>query len=785
MKRERKETTSAIAKLSQKYGLEEVKLVETLKATVIKPKKITGRDGKPDQYIPATTEEVNAFLMVAAQYDLDPMLKQIHAFVDNRPGAGIVPIVGYDGWVRLVNREKRFAGFESIDHLDEKGNLYAITGKMRVLKDPSGAPELGSYTVEVTEYLEECRGTTTPWQKWPQRMLRNKAYSQAARMAFGLSGIYDEDEGDRIREAGEMDAIDVTPTKVPQALPGRVPDKPSPEVEKKTAQEPAGEPISHAPQGSPSPEGKGAAAPSPAAEAPKTDEDKRSYIGAVAERASKQFGIEVAQVVFDLSKFISTKAGEEGKEIGARDLSRLSGRWLNSTYGAAKKLEAELDAPFGGLGGGAQAPLHPSLQRRGPPVHHRPGVCPLDHAGHRPAPRLPGRRPRGASEGRGEGYPDPHRLRVGGPRGAGLGQHRCHDPGAGMRVQGVADAYEVPPDPRRGDRRVQALHVRRTPRPLRSDRSGELAHRHQVGAAPSGVFRPGGGAGDCPAGDDGDEVVRQDSSRLPVPSGERVVPHRSPQEPAGRERVPRGPSGQPLQEEEFVTIDRKLTVTAPQDAPLPEAAQAAEEANVMLTVAQSFAIDSSDAFLSANEELKAIKAKFKQIENKRQELKAPVLEAGKRIDDMFRPALETLKQAELACKKSMGAWQDEQDRIRRAAEAKAREEFEKAERARLKALEKGDEKALAKAEERIAEAAAAVAVVPETPVARGFYQVEVWSAEVVNFPELVAAVAKGKSIFDFLMPNQKKLDDYAKAMNGEFNVPGCRAVMTKTQGSRS
>lgn len=357
MKREQKEATSALVKLSRQYGLEETKLVDTLKSTVIKPKKIKGRDGQPDRYVEATMAEVNAFLMVAAQYDLDPLLKQIHAFVSEQ-GGGIVPIVGYDGWVKLVNREKRFAGIEFIDHLDEKNNLYAITGKMKIFNDPGGNPEHGTREVEVTEYLEECRGTTTPWTKWPRRMLRNKVYSQTARMAFGFSGIYDEDEGDRIIEAGE--AIDVTPTKIPQALPqsrttsdppkGQNPEKTG---DTKTHEDAPGSTKSAPATTSAETAGdlaRAAASPAPAtgaAETPKTDPEKKAYILAVAEKAAAQFGVSVAQVIFDLSKFKDKE--DPNKEVGAQGIDdpRLVGRWLNKTYGEAKKLEANLDqGPF-------------------------------------------------------------------------------------------------------------------------------------------------------------------------------------------------------------------------------------------------------------------------------------------------------------------------------------------------------------------------------------------------------------------------------------------------------
>lgn len=55
--------------------------------------------------------------------------------------------------------------------------------------------------MEVTEYMAECVRNTEPWAKWPARMLRHKTTIQAARYAFGFSGIVDPDEAERIASA--------------------------------------------------------------------------------------------------------------------------------------------------------------------------------------------------------------------------------------------------------------------------------------------------------------------------------------------------------------------------------------------------------------------------------------------------------------------------------------------------------------------------------------------------------------------------------------------------------
>lgn len=136
----------------------------------------------------ATAEQTTAFLMVAKEYKLNPITKEIYAFPGK--GGGIQPIVSIDGWLKIINSHPQFDGMEYVDDKDNNGNLLSVTCKI-YRKDRSRA-------VEMTEYMSECRGTTEPWKRFPARMLRHKATIQAARYAFGFSGIIDPDEAERI-----------------------------------------------------------------------------------------------------------------------------------------------------------------------------------------------------------------------------------------------------------------------------------------------------------------------------------------------------------------------------------------------------------------------------------------------------------------------------------------------------------------------------------------------------------------------------------------------------------
>lgn len=171
---------SVIADMASRFGMERAAFEATLKATVV-PANISN-------------EQFAAFLLVAKQYNLNPITKEIYAFPAK--SGGIQPIVGIDGWCNIINSRPELNGIEFEDKLHD-GKLIAIT--CRIHRKDRDKP------TETTEYMEECKRDTQTWKQWPARMLRHKALIQCARYAFSFSGIVEQDEAER------QDMIDVTP----------------------------------------------------------------------------------------------------------------------------------------------------------------------------------------------------------------------------------------------------------------------------------------------------------------------------------------------------------------------------------------------------------------------------------------------------------------------------------------------------------------------------------------------------------------------------------------------
>jgi phage recombination protein Bet len=165
---------SLTGKLAQRFDMDSSpELLDTLKATAFKGQ--------------VSDAQMTALLIVANQYGLNPWTKEIYAFPDSNNG--IVPVVGVDGWARIINEHPQFDGLE-FEQTDKECTCI-------IYRKDRAKP------TKVTEYKDECSRDTKPWRSHPKRMLRHKALIQCARLAFGYTGIYDQDEAERIVEGTE------------------------------------------------------------------------------------------------------------------------------------------------------------------------------------------------------------------------------------------------------------------------------------------------------------------------------------------------------------------------------------------------------------------------------------------------------------------------------------------------------------------------------------------------------------------------------------------------------
>jgi fused signal recognition particle receptor len=233
-----------------------------------------------------------------------------------------------------------------------------------------------------------------------------------------------------------------------------------------------------------------------------------------------------------------------------------------------------------------------------------------------------------------------------------------------------------------------------------------------------------------------------------------------------------------------------------------KATQLVKVANETKAQALALLVRSPREYEQVSEFRKNVKAKYNEIEGYRTYLKEPYLEGGRRVDEFFKPALLSLKQAEDAAKERLLKYEVEQKRIaaeeqrrleekarkeREVLEAKAKEERRKADEAAAEIQRKAEEArqagdlarsiALRNQADKIVEKSEAKAINMESkaeqvvapkveayiPPVQGQFSKTVWKARVLD----------KKAISDeYKVVDQAMLDKVAQATKGQLSVAG-------------
>jgi len=169
----------------------------------------------------------------------------------------------------------------------------------------------------------------------------------------------------------------------------------------------------------------------------------------------------------------------------------------------------------------------------------------------------------------------------------------------------------------------------------------------------------------------------------------------------------------------------------------------------------------------------------KQITEHYAPLKQKAHEAHKAICSAEKEMLNPVLQAKQSLSRAIGAWDEEQERIRREvqrrleADALARAEEEALESA-IDAERNGADaeeiEAVLSGSQPITKIAAAPTYTKSVPTR------ENWSAQVFSLSALVKAAAENPAYLCFLRANQTALDAAARSQKNLFSIPGCKAV---------
>ncbi|MCW7552854.1 recombinase RecT [Endozoicomonas gorgoniicola] len=189
-------TNDLVARFAERYGFGEDELLNTLAQTAFR---------QQNGALPSR-EQLMSLLSVADTYGLNPFIRQIWALSDRK--GGVLPVISIDGWTSIMNSYPQSDGME-FSYPDElitfDEDMKACHPWMECIVHRKDR----EHAIRVREYLDELYRPAVikngkkfpgPWQTCPKRMLRHKSQIQAIRIAYGLSGLFEPDEAERLLE---------------------------------------------------------------------------------------------------------------------------------------------------------------------------------------------------------------------------------------------------------------------------------------------------------------------------------------------------------------------------------------------------------------------------------------------------------------------------------------------------------------------------------------------------------------------------------------------------------
>lgn len=176
------QTQGLIARLAGRFGVEPNRLLKCLTSQVFKQ-----ADGRQP-----SNEELMVLLLVCENFGLNPFNREIYAF--RGKSGDIVPVVSLDGWAKIVRSQKDFNGV-SFRFSETTVKVAGANQELPEFVECSIRLKGVDEPIVIQEFMVECFNDKSPvWKKWPRRMLRTRAFIQCARLAFSLTGLYDEGE---------------------------------------------------------------------------------------------------------------------------------------------------------------------------------------------------------------------------------------------------------------------------------------------------------------------------------------------------------------------------------------------------------------------------------------------------------------------------------------------------------------------------------------------------------------------------------------------------------------
>lgn len=167
--------------------------------------------------------EVLAMCSLMKRYHLDPFAGHLYLRETfEGQSSTILPVLKIDGWLTMLNGQEQFDGLE-FAYSDEM-----IPNPLDNVEDPSAGRKVPVWMeasifrkdrtrpTVVREYFLEVYQNSESWKAMGCRQLRHKTIIQCSRVAFGLGGLFDEDDisrmlGEQHAEQGDGTTVQSAP----------------------------------------------------------------------------------------------------------------------------------------------------------------------------------------------------------------------------------------------------------------------------------------------------------------------------------------------------------------------------------------------------------------------------------------------------------------------------------------------------------------------------------------------------------------------------------------------
>lgn len=199
-----------------------------------------------------------------------------------------------------------------------------------------------------------------------------------------------------------------------------------------------------------------------------------------------------------------------------------------------------------------------------------------------------------------------------------------------------------------------------------------------------------------------------------------------------------------------------------------------------LSVAAEIVVRDAESYQMAGETWKSLTALEKKIKAYWEDDVSSALKLHRSLVAKRDAMLVPVGERKNALRLDMKAFEDEQERVRRVAQAKAEEEARKAAEeaalAQAVALEANGHKAAAEAVIAAPVVVPSVFVPKTTPNGFGNATRRTWGAEVTDLMALVKAVAAGTVPIQAIEPNMVFLNGQSRMLKAALAYPGVRAI---------